>query len=391
MSSVDSNLQNPTTPTPAPAPESAHQGVSVIIPTYNEVENIERIIDRCLLALSGYQSEILIVDDDSPDGTAAVAKESYADDDRVRVIRRTEDKGLAQSVTDGFRRVEHDYCAVIDADLQHPPEKLADLFQALDEGADIAVGSRHLDGGGIDNWPRSRKLISWGATQLARLALPAARSQSDPMSGFFAVRRDVVADVTLDPRGYKILLEVLTKGEYETVVEIPYVFKERERGESKLTCQEYKHFVEHLALLSVQSYLGDRNVDPNRVVRAAEFGLVGAIGTLVNTLVFGGLHLVGGLHYLLAGTVAFVVALNWNFLGNWALTFDQPTSRIGHQYVKFTAVSLGGFFLYSGLLAVTVDILSMPALFGNVLAIGGASVFNFLGSELFAFAVSAPH
>lgn len=126
-------------------------GVSIIVPTYNEAENIEPVVDRCLAALDGYETEILVVDDDSPDRTWAVAEALYVDESRVRVVRRWRDKGLAQSVTEGFRRASHQFCAVIDADLQHPPEKLGALVAALAYGADVAIGNRHVEGGGIEN------------------------------------------------------------------------------------------------------------------------------------------------------------------------------------------------------------------------------------------------
>lgn len=379
---------SPETEVPDASSKQVASEISVIIPTYNERPNIDQIIDRCLSALGGYKAEVIVVDDDSPDGTATFARDAYHDDDRVRVIRRTEDKGLAQSVTRGFRDATHEYCAVIDADLQHPPERLPELIRALDDGADVAIGSRHIEGGGIENWSRTRRFVSWGATTLTRTVLPNARGCSDPMSGFFAVRSDVVKDVTLNPKGYKILLEVLTKGEYETVTEVPYVFTERERGESNLTLNEYKNFLEHIGELAVTSYGIDRFIDPGRAVRGGEFAAIGALGTVVNTLVFGIAHLSVGVNYLLAGVLAFLVALNFNFVGNWLLTFDQPSDDLVSKYARFHAVSIGGFALYTVLLAITIDVISVDPILGNIVAILGASVFNFIGSEMFAFAVN---
>lgn len=362
-------------------------GVSVIIPTYNEVENVERVVDRCLLALSDYETEILVVDDDSPDRTGEVARELYSDDPRVRVVRRTDDHGLAQSVSEGFRRARYGYCAVIDADLQHPPEKLPALLGALDDGAQVAIGSRYVEGGGIENWSTYRKLVSWGATRLARRALRVTRAASDPMSGFFAVRREVVDGVELNPRGYKILLEVLSKGtyDYDCVTEVPYVFRERERGESNLTPAEYKTFLEHLVMLWLHSWGFDELVEPERAVCSLEFAFVGAVGTVVNTVVFALVGLGLGAHYLLAGLLAFLVAVNWNFVGNWALTFDQPSGDLLQQYAKFHAVSVGGLAFYTAFLVLFVDVLGVPALVSSVAAILGGFLFNFEGSERFVF------
>ncbi|MFC4357760.1 glycosyltransferase [Halobium salinum] len=388
---VEQATRTPTENAVVDAEPQSELGVSVIIPTYNEVENIEKIVSRCLMALEGHDSEILVVDDDSPDGTARLARESFADNSDVRVIKRTEDKGLAQSVTAGFRHASSESCAVIDADLQHPPEKLPALVDELSDGAAVAIGSRHIEGGGIANWPYHRKVVSKGATGLARLSIPSAKSVSDPMSGFFAVRSDVVEDVELDPKGYKILLEVLEKGSYETgsVAEVPYVFQDRQYGESKLTSSEYKNFVEHLMGLSFSAYGFDRIAEPDRLVRGTEFGFVGAMGAVVNTLVFGGMHLYGGMHYMVAGALAFIVALNFNFLGNWFLTFNQPSEEIRSKYIRFNVVSVGGFIIYSLALATAIDVLLIPALLANVLAIGGSFLFNFIGSEKFAFDIES--
>lgn len=283
----------------------------------------------------------------------------------------------------------NEYVAVIDGDLQHPPERLPDLFEALDEGADIAIGSRHIAGGGIGKWTRWRKLVSWGAAQLARITLPAARGLSDPMSGFFAVRRNVVKNVTLDPKGYKILLEVLAKGDYdqEKITEIPYIFEARKHGESKLTSKEYINFLGHLLVLWIfihEHYLilhskpgrisrkrdfipgkSYKITDSSRVIRAIKFGLIGGIGAGVNMIVFYTVSVYGTSHYLLAGIIAFLVALNWNFIGNWFITFNKPEGELLPRYIRFYYISLMGFIVYCLVLAITIDILKIPILIGN--------------------------
>lgn len=228
------------------ASRARERSVSIIIPTYNERENIERVVERCRAALSGYCVEIVVVDDDSPDKTWQIVEDTYAGSEAVRIVRRTEESGLATAVSRGFDEATYEFCAVIDADLQHPPEKLPELIAAFDDGADIVIGSRHVDGGGVANWSRFRRIVSHGAMAIAKLTLPPTRGIADPMSGFFAVRREVIDGVSLAPTGYKILLELLMKGEYEHVVEIPYVFTERERGESNLTIEEYWEFLEHI-------------------------------------------------------------------------------------------------------------------------------------------------
>lgn len=223
--------------------------ISIIVPTYNEAENIEEVVTRIQGALSEHDYEILIVDDDSSDNTWRIAQLLYEDHEHVYVHHRTEDRGLARSVAYGFEHSTKEFCAVIDADLQHPPEKIPTLLLHVDEETDIVVGSRHTDFGRIENWPLWRHFVSYGATTIAKLFVPQVREISDPLSGFFIIRRSKVEQGVLSPEGYKILLEVLSKCEYGSVDEVPYVFKERVHGESKLSSKEYLNFLSHLASL----------------------------------------------------------------------------------------------------------------------------------------------
>lgn len=240
-------------------------GVSVVIPTYNERANIVQVVERCLSALSGTDTEIIVVDDDSDDRTWWLVRDRYERNDSVQVIRRTDKRGLATAVTRGFREATEDICTVIDADLQHPPEVLPTLLSAFDDpSVDVAVGSRYTRGGEIERWSPGRRLMSRAATVLAKATVPVVRGLSDPLSGFFAVRRRVVEDIDLDPIGYKILLEVLAKADYGGVVEIPYTFRERERGDSSLTTNQLLQFVRHVGMLGVVT----RMVDPGPVYTA---------------------------------------------------------------------------------------------------------------------------
>lgn len=228
------------------------RSVSVVVPTYNERANVVPVVQRCLSALDGTETEILVVDDDSEDGTWRVAMDRFDGNDAVRVIRRTRDRGLATAVSRGFRVATNEICTVIDGDLQHPPEMLPILLSAFDDpSVDVAVGSRYTRGGGVDGWSLVRRILSRGATLLARATVPTARRLSDPLSGFFAVRRQVVRNVDLDPIGYKILLEVLAKADYGGVVEVPYTFRERESGDSNLTPKQLAKFLGHVGVLAI--------------------------------------------------------------------------------------------------------------------------------------------
>ena len=208
--------------------------ISIIVPTYNERENLEELFERIARALEGREFEIIVVDDDSPDRTWEKAEE-LAKKYPVKVIRRTNERGLSSAVIRGFREANGEIFVVMDADLQHPPEVIPKLIEAIEEGADIAIASRYVKEGKVENWHWWRKLISKGAIMVGRVALPRIRNIKDPVSGFFALRREVIEHVELNPVGFKILLEILIKGKYERVTEIPFIFGIRKAGESKLT------------------------------------------------------------------------------------------------------------------------------------------------------------
>lgn len=230
-----------------------NQAATIIIPTYNERRNITGIVAHILEAMADHEAEILIIDDDSQDLTWQVARNAFRDSELVTVIRRTEESGLATAVTRGFREASTEYCVVMDADFQHPPAKIPELIAALEAGADIAIGSRYTEGGSIENWSTFRMFVSRIAVTLSRMCVPSARGISDPVSGFFAVRRSVVTDVALDPSGYKILLEILTRGEHDAVTEVPFVFTEREHGESNIGFTVYQQFLQHIISLRLNS------------------------------------------------------------------------------------------------------------------------------------------
>jgi glycosyltransferase involved in cell wall biosynthesis len=207
--------------------------LAVIIPTFNEEENIAAMIGAVEGAFreSGIRGEILVMDDGSTDRTIPIVREIAGKTDNVRLIVRKADHGLSQSVVEGFRSARSDILLVIDADFSHPPKLIPLLYEAIRGGADIAIGSRYMEGGDIEAWPLKRRIISRSATAFGRILFPGV---TDPVSGFFAVRREVVAGAPLAPRGYKILMEVLGRGRWQTLTEIPFVFKDREGGESKL-------------------------------------------------------------------------------------------------------------------------------------------------------------
>ncbi len=212
--------------------------LSLIVPTYNEAENIKEFIVRVEYALNGIPFEIIIVDDSSPDGTANLAKKLNRKYGNIKVLERLGKLGLGSAVFDGFKMAKSDVLAVLDADLQHPPELLPKMYGKMLEGYGLVIASRYVDGGGVEGWSFMRKIVSLGATKLAHLLIPETRMVNDPMSGFFMVRKEFIREFKPSSRGFKILLEILVKGKYDSVVEVPYTFQPRLNGESKLSMGE---------------------------------------------------------------------------------------------------------------------------------------------------------
>jgi len=226
---------------------------SVVLPTYNERQTIKPIVSQLLE--SSLVGEIVVVDDDSPDQTWQLVRESFASS-RVTAVRRTVESGLSSAVLRGIDESDDEIVACMDADGQHPVGSTLSCIQSVAHGADLCVGSRHgAQGSIVDDWPLWRRIVSHGASALAWTAVPPARQLTDPMSGLFAVRRDVVAAVRdqLRPTGYKILLELLARCPLDRIEERGYTFRERAAGGSNLGAEEYVDYIRHLARLSVPS------------------------------------------------------------------------------------------------------------------------------------------
>jgi dolichol-phosphate mannosyltransferase len=320
--------------------------LSLIIPTYNERDNIAPLLARVYKTLTriGQRFEIIVVDDDSPDKTWEVVEGLRQNYGSLRLIRRCNERGLARAVVRGWQEASGRILAVIDADLQHPPETLLELIKAISSNeVDIAVASRHTQGGGVSDWNLLRRLVSWGATLAATWFLPGTLCRvRDPMSGYFAIRRSVIQDSELNPEGYKILLEVLARGHYRTVAEIPYTFIERERGGSKLGAQQCFEFVRHLLRLSW---------DTGDLKRFVKYCVVGATGILVNTVTLA-VAVSAGLGYLGGGAVALESAIISNFMLNDFWTFKNVSMRDGtlgsrlRRFFQFNSFCLAGGIIY---------------------------------------------
>ncbi len=236
--------------------------LSIIVPTYNERGALPELLRRlhATFLQARLDGEIIVVDDASPDGTAALADELAARYP-VRVLRRPGKLGLASAVLDGIKLARGDLIAVMDADLSHPPEALVPMLRAIEDGADLAVGSRYVAGGGMEDWPWSRQVVSKGANLLTW----GLTRVHDATSGFFLVRRTALDAVPLNPIGFKIGLEVIARARYRRCVEVPYRFTDRKHGLSKFTRREVLAFLKQLAILYSEKWgRRPRPAPPNR-------------------------------------------------------------------------------------------------------------------------------
>jgi dolichol-phosphate mannosyltransferase len=312
-----------TEPAPAPArtaPAAAPE-LSVIVPCYNERPNVAPLVARLAAALAGIAWEVIFVDDSSPDGTAAEVQRLAAADARVRCLRRIGRRGLSSAVIEGALASSAAYVAVMDGDLQHDETCLPAMLAPLRAGtADLAVGSRHAEGGdaaGLGSAWRHR--VSELGIGVAQLLLPVRLS--DPLSGFFALPRPLFERLAarLTGSGFKILLDlVLTAGKGLRVVEIPFVFRPRLAGESKLDV---------LVVVQFAALLLDKLSGGLLPLRFIAFACVGAIGVLVNLAVLGLLTQLTGLGFELAQSLATLVAMVANFELNNRLTYRDQRLR----------------------------------------------------------------
>lgn len=233
------------------APQRALSGVtgkppspvlSVVVPTYNERDALPVLVARMVEVARGLPVELVIVDDASPDGTGVLADEAAKSSSiPITVVHRSGKAGLASAVLEGAAAAHADVVSVMDADLSHPPQLLPALWQAIQHGADIAVASRYVAGGGTERWPLRRRVVSRVATLAARWGL--GLRARDPLSGFFAVRRELLTGYHYRGLGYKLLVEILAMHRGRPVAEIPYRFVERQRGKSKLDSGEILAFL----------------------------------------------------------------------------------------------------------------------------------------------------
>jgi dolichol-phosphate mannosyltransferase len=349
--------------------------LSLVVPTYNEADNITALVRRVDEALApNCRYELVVVDDDSPDGTAEVARALSAEYP-VRVVVRHNERGLASAVLEGFRHARGDVLGVIDADLQHPPEMTPDLLRCVRDGHDVVVGSRYEPGGGIEKWTLQREIVSKGARALAYIFLPSSKKSTDPLSGFFLFRKRVMEGIELRPVGYKILLEILVRGRVGQVASVPYIFRGREAGQSKYGVREQVNYLRHILRLMPAD---------SGVRRFVKFCLVGTSGVVVNMGLLWLLTERAGLFYLASAPIAIEMSIINNFILNDIWTFkDRRAPGVAARFMrllKFNLVSAAGIAINMAVLWACTELLGVYYLVSNLFGIAAAMVWNFVAN-----------
>jgi dolichol-phosphate mannosyltransferase len=372
----EASLQSKPDSRAARAPDVAE--LAIVIPTLNERENVAPLLSRLETALAGIAWEAIFVDDDSTDGTRDVVRGIGGRDPRVRLIHRIDRRGLSSACIEGALASAAPYLAVIDADLQHDEALLPRMFRALkSEPLDIVVGSRHVAGGGFGGLSEQRQRVSNVATRLSRYILKA--ELADPMSGFFMIRRDAFERAVrrLSGIGFKILMDLFASSpEPLRFKELPYQFRERQHGESKL---------DTLVVWEYVMLIADKMVGHIVPVRFLSFALVGGLGVFVQLAALAAMQRGLAVSFKPAQAVAIVVAMAGNFLLNNLLTYRDLRLkgwRIVTGLLSFCLVCSVGAVANWGAAALLYDELRIPSWVASAAGAVVGAVWNFALSGL---------
>jgi dolichol-phosphate mannosyltransferase len=371
--------------------------LSIVVPTYNESQNIVKMLDSIAETLSPYATaEIIVVDDNSPDGTAEIASlhaKNISNKKKlhVEIIRRDGKFGLSSAIIEGVQSATGELLVVMDGDLSHPPQVIPSIIEALrDSNCDIVVASRYIKGGSIIGWPFKRRLMSKGATKIAQYGL--GIEVKDPVSGFFAFRRDIIDGIKFDAIGYKMLLEILVKTKGARVKEVPYTFTNRSTGASKLDVEvmfDYLRAIMRLYRYGKSIRQKERRTSVRFLSKAGRFYTVGASGLLVNyiaSLLFN--MLAPNVWYLYSTFIGIVISMISNFFLNKLWTFEDRKLNVketGFQFGMFVGFSWLGAIVQLILVYALVEYYNMEYPSSLILAVAAASVGNFLLNKKWTF------
>jgi dolichol-phosphate mannosyltransferase len=371
--------------------------VSIIIPTYNESENIIQVLKSIGEHLpEDIVVEALVVDDNSPDGTGKIVEDYITDAHNeigytVEVIHRKTKSGLSSAILDGIQHSTGETVVIMDSDFSHPPKIIPQLVEEIKTSkCDIVIASRFVPGGVIDGWSTKRKLISKTAKGIAKAGLGV--NESDPMSGFFAFKRKILDGIKFDAIGYKMLLEILVKTKGAKVKEIPYTFTDRTRGSSKLdssTMLDYVKSVWKLYRYGHTAKVSDTRTSVRFISKASRFYTVGASGLLVNyiiSLLFA--DVIIDFWYIHATIIGIVVSMSSNFILNKMWTFEDrnfEAKKTLAQYGKFVGFSSLGALIQLGMVYVLVDNYQVMYPIALILAVIIAASSNFILNKKWTF------
>ena len=370
--------------------------ISIILPTYNESNNIIEILKQIKNSLpKNIISQTIVVDDNSPDGTGRIVEEYIQNfkkitNHTINIIHRTAKTGLSSAIFNGIQEAKGETIIVMDADHSHPPQIIPKMIESLKKShCDIVIASRYVKGGQIKDWTLFRKIISKIATKIAKSFLNV--EQKDPMSGFFAFKKNIIKNSKFDLIGYKMLLEMLVKTKNAKIMEIPYTFTDRKIGQSKLDSQiiiEYLKAVWKLYRFGKNVKINDKK-STSFVSKAARFYTIGATGLLVNLL--SSYLLVAGIPdvwYIHANLIGIVSSISSNFILNKYWTFedkDFSKKKTLLQFLKFTTFSALGAIIQLGMVFYLTETQNMPYYLSLVLAVLTAAFGNFILNKKYTF------
>jgi len=370
--------------------------VSIILPTYNESKNIWNILEHIQKSIPrDLKAETIVVDDNSPDNTAKIAEDYFHSikektSHTINVIKRKAKNGLSSAILNGIHESSGNTIVVMDSDFSHPPHIIPKMIETLKKtSCDIVIASRYVKGGSIQGWPIKRKLMSKIATKIAKKGL--GIESYDPMSGFFAFKKNIIEGLKFDAIGYKMLLEILVKTKGVKIQEVPYTFTNRKAGTSKLgisTIFDYCKSIWKLYKHGRKVRKEERRISVRFLSKAARFFTVGATGLGVNYLASLLFSSSLDMWYIHATILGIIFSISTNFVLNKYWTFedrDFTPKRTAIQYGKFVGFSSIGALVQLGMVYYLVDGFSLSYPIALVFAVGTAAFSNFILNKKWTF------
>ena len=371
--------------------------ISIILPTYNESQNIVNILKSIHENIpKGIKTETIVVDDNSPDGTGKIVDDYISNikkiaENTIDVIHRKAKNGLSSAILNGIQNAKGDTIVIMDSDFSHPPQIIPKMIDAFKQyQCDLVVASRYITGGNIQGWTTKRKLMSKIATLIAKKGLGV--KTKDPMSGFFAFKKNIINELNFDALGYKFLLELLVKTKGINIKEIPYTFENRKFGSSKLDSTTIIDYFKSVWKLYKNEKIKSSNEKRNSVrflSKAARFFTVGASGLLVNYVV--SMLFTSGLTelwYLHANIFGIIASISTNFILNKIWTFedrDFSRKKVLSQYGKFGLFSSLGALVQLAMVFWLVDSYDVSYPLALISAIATAAFSNFILNKKLTF------